>query len=1020
MNNSVLTAVKHSPTPRRFLELTKTNMFFFFLSRDSYCTTQNACICAAYLTRTGDFSSEISQRVASHQVPKEVPKNTEMVGKNMVLEGFGPENRPGKMARFCLENRGQGNSKMEFRWTPCSASNYRRRRRDDRSVTNVDERRPVYLDVCAWTSIPSGVASTCEVVQGEVEVSQGRRGAPASQEPRVGSRPRGPTDHALRTSRDSPAAARDSRVRPALHVSASLRRPAPVCVRACAQLLQGLWMSNARLHHRGSKLDPRSTQKTVAPFEFKAGLEIEMKFISNHRNWRFLISIGDQQPFYIYNETYAYFHDAIYYEPIAKFASHLIPIFHFGAKIDESEIHNHEISLMQHFSIGTTVRMNPGSELGSFDLGSGKMLVQLGISEDSEGPVGDVGAGAKGARHASSVETISIDTLHNSCGSGRVCDFLVSGRDTFLAPRGLLVSAPGERAGAVVSKHQHALQQFVTRHCLHKDAVKVLGQRICGGHGGLVVSLLASHVGEPGSIPDGVTPGFSPVGIVPGDATGRRVFSGTSRFPALSFRCCSILTSITLIGSQDLDVKSRPNLFTHSSATDYLCVVTAINILHFQRLRIMDAESERVNSSCKMDDVNHKLQAVYLFSILHRNQISFPHNTRAGETGDLRENPPTSTFVRGDSHGRISGSDPAGNQTRLPLVEGECTSRYILEKHRTPPERLQKLQRCRIAPGNDGVGPVSLIRPTSSDVLAPHPAITRNLRGGGGGGTTCQSVGKRRLVFYAAGMRTLRHILSTLRSCGDRTFHPTELSVSSGRLNTRGHLFFREKKIDAEARLQYPLCTLAVFIRLLTACLCAETICYMSEPIRIKVFLVQNVRNSRADGCPSYRVRTPTILRLRKTLSAKVRRSRRFAFRVCAGGANSSYCPASVARELAASLFTSLILRAGYSHRALESTEAKQPPYSANSQSHAPAKLRQWRRQPIANREIFTTCIPQSGLSVSFFTLPILEDLTRRHSSIRCHNERVTHGRTRLRTPYTESHRNMYTVLGDSVPKHQT
>ncbi|KAJ8874551.1 hypothetical protein PR048_025414 [Dryococelus australis] len=39
-------------------------------------------------------------------------------------------------------------------------------------------------------------------------------------------------------------------------------------------------ISNARLHHRGSKLDPRSdlrsTQKTVAPFEFRAVLEIEM------------------------------------------------------------------------------------------------------------------------------------------------------------------------------------------------------------------------------------------------------------------------------------------------------------------------------------------------------------------------------------------------------------------------------------------------------------------------------------------------------------------------------------------------------------------------------------------------------------------------------------------------------------------------------------------------------------------------------------------------------------------------
>ncbi|KAJ8889322.1 hypothetical protein PR048_008821 [Dryococelus australis] len=39
---------------------------------------------------------------------------------------------------------------------------------------------------------------------------------------------------------------------------------------------------------------------------------------------------------------------------------------------------------------------------------------------------------------------------------------------------------------------------------------------------------------------------------------------GSPVSPALSFRHCSILTSIALIGSQDLYVKSRPNLFTHS------------------------------------------------------------------------------------------------------------------------------------------------------------------------------------------------------------------------------------------------------------------------------------------------------------------------------------------------------------------------------------------------------------------------------------------------------------------------
>ncbi|KAJ8865737.1 hypothetical protein PR048_033258 [Dryococelus australis] len=52
--------------------------------------------------------------------------------------------------------------------------------------------------------------------------------------------------------------------------------------------------------------------------------------------------------------------------------------------------------------------------------------------------------------------------------------------------------------------------------------------------------------------------GFSHVGVVPDDAVGRRFFSGISRFPRpLSFRRCSILTSITLVGSRDLDAEKR-------------------------------------------------------------------------------------------------------------------------------------------------------------------------------------------------------------------------------------------------------------------------------------------------------------------------------------------------------------------------------------------------------------------------------------------------------------------------------
>ncbi|KAJ8874240.1 hypothetical protein PR048_025083 [Dryococelus australis] len=49
---------------------------------------------------------------------------------------------------------------------------------------------------------------------------------------------------------------------------------------------------------------------------------------------------------------------------------------------------------------------------------------------------------------------------------------------------------------------------------------------------------------------------------------------GSPVSPALSFRCRSRLTSITLIGSQDLAVKSRPNLFTHPKLA--YCVFTCV------------------------------------------------------------------------------------------------------------------------------------------------------------------------------------------------------------------------------------------------------------------------------------------------------------------------------------------------------------------------------------------------------------------------------------------------------------
>ncbi|KAJ8898464.1 hypothetical protein PR048_003824 [Dryococelus australis] len=54
-----------------------------------------------------------------------------------------------------------------------------------------------------------------------------------------------------------------------------------------------------------------------------------------------------------------------------------------AGKID-SKIQKHEISLVQHFYTGTKIKLDPVSELGSFDLGSGTVLVQPGIGHSAE------------------------------------------------------------------------------------------------------------------------------------------------------------------------------------------------------------------------------------------------------------------------------------------------------------------------------------------------------------------------------------------------------------------------------------------------------------------------------------------------------------------------------------------------------------------------------------------------------------------------------------------------------------
>ncbi|KAJ8885957.1 hypothetical protein PR048_012163 [Dryococelus australis] len=86
---------------------------------------------------------------------------------------------------------------------------------------------------------------------------------------------------------------------------------------------------------------------------------------------------------------------------------------------------------------------------------------------------------------------------------------------------------------------------------------------------------LTSYQGDPTEVrtPAGFTPDFHKLESCWAMPLVGGFSRGFSVHPVPSFRHCSMLTSITLIGSQDLAAKSHPNIFTHS-ACQYLCILT--------------------------------------------------------------------------------------------------------------------------------------------------------------------------------------------------------------------------------------------------------------------------------------------------------------------------------------------------------------------------------------------------------------------------------------------------------------
>ncbi|KAJ8898324.1 hypothetical protein PR048_003684 [Dryococelus australis] len=174
--------------------------------------------------------------------------------------------------------------------------------------------------------------------------------------------------------------------------------------------------------------------------------------------------------------------------------------------------------------------------------------------------------------------------------------------------------------------------------------------------------------GEPGSILGRVTPGCSYGGIVQDDAADRRVFSGFSRLPRPFI---PVQPHTHLSHPYRL---SRPRFFVPPLSLRAFGGDSLLNFLRAQEGAHNQLRSTRtlvrntphtecvwkLNVMYSTDD-NLKIKKKYCESMrVIEASMQQRRNERAGETGDTRENSPTSGIVRHDSHVRKSGGDPAG------------------------------------------------------------------------------------------------------------------------------------------------------------------------------------------------------------------------------------------------------------------------------------------------------------------------------------------------------------------------
>ncbi|KAJ8893187.1 hypothetical protein PR048_005772 [Dryococelus australis] len=130
---------------------------------------------------------------------------------------------------------------------------------------------------------------------------------------------------------------------------------------------------------------------------------------------------------------------------------------------------------------------------------------------------------------------------------------------------------------------------------------------------------------DPGSIPGRATPDFRMY-------VGRQVFSGSPVSPALFLWRCSKPTSIHFTGSQDLDVKSRPNLFTHANPHELISRPSYATVQSIEHRTLHSAKTKYYGRTAKhgsdmVDTATHRCK--------HREDLAALVSTAENQTISL-------------------------------------------------------------------------------------------------------------------------------------------------------------------------------------------------------------------------------------------------------------------------------------------------------------------------------------------------------------------------------------------------